>query len=195
MAKTYTVTKWDDSKAGAPRIYLDNKHNREDAVYCSKVARPAVGMVVEADMTSSEYPKGSGKMLWHLNAWKEVTPTHLYSSIDPTVNLKAVEAVNDALHRKLKQKEQSGWTMGYDQMLSMVSNVVRGAIDRDLIKRPSDIHPWVATAYSALQGLREGKPIDFEDKFPFGDPVEPGERDNEDDGLGRFSDDPGPEPF
>src|SRR5271156_3186979 len=69
----HTVTKSDTSKKGAPRIYLDNKHNWQDAVYISQRMpgpAPEVGMSIDAQMVSKDF-NNDGKLTWFLNSWTE----------------------------------------------------------------------------------------------------------------------------
>ena len=171
---TYTVTKTDVSSKGKPRVYFDNRHAWQDAYYVSpNIQSPEVGMTIEADTASQTFAGAKGAT-WFLNGWKPKDVSGLAPSV--------VQEYRE------KIKPSKGWAIEPGDLSRFASNVVGSAIAANLIKTPTDLHPWIATAYSALQGLREGKPVDFEDKFPM-DFVESRERDNEDD---RFDGDPGP---
>jgi hypothetical protein len=187
----HLVTKSDASKSGAPRVYFDNKHDWADAFYVSKkIEAPVVGRTIDAETASSNF---QGKTYWYLNSWKPVEMP--VAQISPMVNPPGPSpAVTYQVHQE-PSKPPSGWPIEAGDCSRFVSNVLGSAIAAGLVKRPTDIHPWVATAYTALQGLRAGKPVDFDDAMRLPDPVEPGGYDDEE-GSGRFDGDPGPEvPF
>jgi hypothetical protein len=172
MTNIVTVTKADVSKNGAPRVYFDNKHAWSDAYYLGKrTEAPAVGVTIDADTSSSEF---KGKVYWYLNKWKIAT-TDKPVGTDPPV-----QSATKPQTQILPPVVSKHWMIDYGDLSRFVSNVVGSAIAAGLIKRPTDIHPWIAAAYSALQGLREGKPVDFEDVWMAPEPVELGEREDED---------------
>ena len=179
-----TVTKSDASKSGAPRIYFDNKHNWQDAIYCSKVAQPSVGMVINADLTSSEFPKGSGKMLWHLNAWKQAD-----SAPPPNAKISA-ENVQKSLSGYYSAPAPKGWNIDSGDLSRLASNLMASAIEAGLVKEPHQLMVWAAGAYRAAESLRSGKVEDFNDEITITGP-DPAERQGFDDDR-RFDGDPGP---
>lgn len=175
-----TVTKSDASKSGAPRIYFDNKHNWQDAIYCSKVAQPSVGMVINADLTSSEFPKGSGKMLWHLNAWKQAEGNK--AGTVPSDTAQSAPVASGSLPNRLANSK--GWNIDSGDLSRLASNLMASAIAAGLVKEPHQLMVWAAGAYRAAESLRSGKVEDFNDEITITGP-DPAERHD-------FDEDPGP---
>ena len=171
-----TVTKSDASKSGAPRIYFDNKHNWQDAIYCSKVAQPSVGMVINADLTSSEFPKGSGKMLWHLNAWYQVEQQSQSNG--------QISSQTAAPNPPAQRSQHAGWNIDSGDLSRLASNLMASAIAAGLVKEPHQLMVWAAGAYRAAESLRSGKVEDFNDEITITGP-DPAERHD-------FDEDPGP---
>ena len=176
-----TVTKSDASKSGAPRIYFDNKHHWQDAIYCSKVAQPSVGMVINADLTSSEFPKGSGKMLWHLNAWKQVEAGQQEQK--PFLGGMPAPPMT-AINSPAPRSKHAGWNIDSGDLSRLASNLMASAIAAGLVKEPHQLMVWAAGAYRAAESLRSGKVEDFNDEITITGP-DPAERHD-------FDEDPGP---
>lgn len=145
----YTVTKSDRTQKGKPRVYFDNKHGWADAFYLgNQVPLPDMGAVIEAQTASKTFE--DGKTIWFLNSWK----TALHASAAPQLPPPVVNP--------------GSWAIDYGDCSRFVSNVLGSAIGGGLIKTPQDIHPWVSASYKALEGLRKGKLVDFDDPIPFG---------------------------
>jgi hypothetical protein len=166
-----TVTKIDQTKAGRTRVYFDSRHSFSDGFLLGQGAAPPMGAVIEANTASSDY---QGKVYWYLNGWKlAAQPEKPVQTPTSTLILPPVVTKH--------------WAIEPGDCSRFVSNVLGSAIEAGLVKIPSDLHPWVASAYAALQGLRQGKPIDFQDQWT--DPSLPQGPEDEDE------DDPSHEPF
>jgi len=147
-----TVTSAGLSSNGKPYVCLDGDKTR---YYVSqKIESPAVGAVIDAD-TSSKRFDGAKFDTWFLNSWKA-----------PTVK-SAAEVKQEIAQKALPPPvvNPGSWMIDYGDCSRFVSNVVGSAIGAGLIKEPGDIHPWICDAYKALQGLRMGQPVEFNDKF------------------------------
>jgi hypothetical protein len=159
-----TVTKADVSTKGKPRVYFDNKHNWQDAVYIGNScgAAPVVGQVIDAD-TSSQRFQNARSDTWFLNRWTAATQPP--SQQGPFLTDKNGHLIvhTETMVNKLKQ----GWPdLPTGDMLRWVSNVVGSAIAANLIKTPSDIAQWVGASYRAAESLRSGDVPEFDSDVP-----------------------------
>lgn len=161
-----TVTKTDKTQKGKDRVYFDNRHGWTDAYYVGqKCPIPAVGQLIDP-MTSSKDFDGNGKLTWFLNDWKPVThPIEDKDgiSVDPALAKKYPEVGDVRRYGAVVTERPKGWAIDYGDLSRFVSNIVGSAIAANLIKQPSDLAPWIAYSYRALEAVREGKPIDFDD--------------------------------
>lgn len=154
--KMRTVTKLGKSKKGTVTVFFDNQHDYSDAYYCSqKIQPPSVGDVGEAQVTSKTFD--DGKEIWFLNGWKPVNVAK--ESNGTAVPASAIVPI----------PSDKAWKIDFGDCSRFVSNVVGSAIAAGLIKDSADIHPWIVQAYEALQGLRSGKPVEFNDRFTLPD--------------------------
>lgn len=171
-----TVTKIDQSKTGKTRVYLDNKHNWSDAYYLGRnMDAPPMNQTIEANTTSKTFqrPDGSSATTWFLNAWKPVNVAK--ESNGTAVPASAIVPI----------PSDKAWKIDFGDCSRFVSNVVGSAIAAGLIKDSADIHPWIVQAYEALQGLRSGKPVEFNDRFTL--PDEPPPKEEGDPGAEEYS--------
>lgn len=149
-----TVTHQDTSKNGKPRVYFGGKNNWQDAYYVgARIDTPKVGMTIDAVTASKNF---DGSEVWFLNGWKEVS-----SKAAPTS-----EGASGALKHQTSPAKPAGWDIPTGDLSRFVSNVVGSAIAASLIQKPEDMHPWIAATYRALEAVREGKPLDFDDPAP-----------------------------
>ena len=145
---TVTVTKTDQSKNGKPRVYFDGKNDWKDAYYvgnkCPSV--PAVGMAIEADTSSMQFPNAKAPT-WFLNSWK------------PAGNGTAAPQASP------ETKSVSGWAIDAGDCSRLLSNVLASSIAAGLIKTPEDMAPWVDRVYAYVNGVRSGKIVSFDDRI------------------------------
>lgn len=147
-----TVTKADKSKNGKDRVFFDNRHNWQDAYYVSaKCAVPAVGQVIEPETSSKDF-NNDGKLTWFLNAYKPAG----------SVNANTAAVLSAELGKKVEIKDK-GWDIPTGDLSRFVSNVLGSAIAANRIEFPSEMAPWIAAAYRALEGLRAGKPLETDE--------------------------------
>ena len=177
-----TVTKIDVSTKGKPRVYFDNKHNWQDAVYIGQDCGPPppVGWIIDADTSSKRFQNAKSDT-WFLNRWTA-----------------AQQQVAPAKQELAPAQQQLGWDIPTGDLSRFASNIVGQAITAGLIKKPGDVAGWTAAAYRAAECLRSGKVQDFDDELPdwgHGAP-DPAEQQQEDAGRdgGFEQDDNGSEP-
>jgi len=179
-----TVSKLDKSSKGKARVYSNGRHSYDDAVYVNpKLGEaPRLGSVINASMTSKTFD--DGKTIYFLNDFKyeaqqpPPAPVEVHYPENPQLTGKNYAA----------NAPKKGWAIDYGDLSRFVSNVVGSAIAAQLIREPSGLAPWIAASYRALEAVREGKIIDFDDdprkiaqELP--DPAEPQGYDPEDPGF------------
>jgi hypothetical protein len=156
-----TVSKLDKSSKGKPRVYFNGRHSYDDAVYVSQKLgeAPRLHSVINANMTSKTFD--DGKTIYFLNDFKyeaqqpAQAPGDAQGGYPSSQNSNGVPAAN--------QPKPKGWAIDYGDLSRFVSNVVGSAIAANRIEKPSDMAPWIASAYRALEAVREGKILDFDD--------------------------------
>lgn len=153
-----TVTKTDKTQKGKDRVYFDNRHGWVDAFYVGqRCPLPQVGQTIDP-LTSSKDFNGDGKLTWFLNDWKPA------NGVPQTPNQTLPPQTGGA--PKTGGDTRKGWAIDYGDLSRFVSNVVGSAIAANRIEKPSDMAPWIASAYRALEAVREGKILDFDDEPP-----------------------------
>ena len=180
-----TLTKTDTSKKGSRRAYFNNNHGWQDAFYVGRDCErlPPIGTTIDADTTSNRYD-GAKADTWFINGWRAASQASYAETMKPAPAAKAgypiaMQAQQSAPQPAAAQQMQqtiakpSGWALEPDSLSRLLSNVLGAAIAADKIKEPQDITRWVSYAYRALEAVREGKPLDFDDPVPrFADPAE-----------------------
>lgn len=183
-----TVTKTDQSNNGKPRVYFGGKNDWKDAYYIGNKCNgiPEVGTVIDAN-TSSKRFNNSKYDTWFLDNWKPASNGNGHAT-------EIQQTANPAAKTYQQLAKPAGWAIDYGDLSRFVSNVVGSAIAANLIQKPADMAPWIASAYRALEAVRDGKILDFDDEPParmrMPDPSEPQGFDPEDPGY-----DTGPVPF
>jgi hypothetical protein len=159
-----TVTAAGLSSNGKPYVSFDGDKTR---YYVSqKIESPVLGAVIDAE-TSSKRFDGAKFDTWFLNSWK-VPPVKTAEQVKNEIATAAVERVAADPKKAFLASpvvNPGSWMIDYGDCSRFVSNVLGSAIQAGLVKDPSDIHPWIVEAYTALQGLRTGKPVAFNDSF------------------------------
>jgi hypothetical protein len=169
-----TVSKLDKSSKGKARVYFNGRHSYDDAVYISQKLgeAPRLHSVINAQMTSKTFE--DGKTIYFLNDFS-------YEKQQPP-------ASPDSATPAPAKASSAGWALEPDSLSRLLSNVLGAAITAGSLKEPSDISRWTSATYRALESVRQGKPIDFDDdprkiaqELP--DPAEPQGYDPEDPGF------------
>lgn len=190
-----TVTKTDQSKNGKPRVYFGGKNDWKDAYYignkCNGV--PEVGKTIDANTSSKRFDNAKYDT-WFLDSWKPLETNG--NGNEHAAQAGIADAQPQARQPIQGGKPPGGWAIDYGDLSRFVSNVVGSAIAAGYIQKPPDMAPWIASAYRALEAVREGKILDFDDEPPSAmrmpDPSEP---QGFDDGDPGFADDDAKIPF
>ena len=116
-----------------------------------------VGYSITFDPTSSEYPKGSGELIWWLNDYTFTESSAPRPSTQAPTSPTPPTPPTPPIHPD---------NISY---LPMTSNVVAHAITAGLITSPTDISNWARAAFSAAKNLVAHKEPgdDFDDDIPF----------------------------
>ena len=188
-----TVTKADVSTKGKPRVYFDNLHNWQNAIYIGQNCGtpPSVGMVIDADTSSTRFPNAKADT-WFLNRYSVVQgPITAGAASGPAQRIETPAGVAWGSNLQAGSTPAPGGAQGdatgsstgaltfasaptikgwsdlpTGDMLRWVSNVVGSAIAAQLIRTPSDIAQWVGASYRAAESLRSGDVPEFDSDVP-----------------------------
>ena len=154
---TVRVSKSDKSQKGKPRVFFDGREGWADAYYLgARVEAPPVGAMIDAQTSSKTFE--DGKTIWFLNGWKPVNQ-----------QAETAQVVEKANGKETVRAVVIGWPIEAHDASVLLATIVKAVIDGGLVKEPNDLAPWYAAHYHYLNGLRAGKPIEFDDKFTFPD--------------------------